>query len=217
MMMFLVLEAVFSVIFRSDPHYRLNLIIGLFLWDFFAEATRTAMTSLHAKGFLLTKAKFPAWILVASSISNALITLVVFAVVIAVFLAASGHAASVGALALFAVYILGLAVVAAGIGLGTSVLFLRFRDLNQVWDVMLQAGFFVAPVIYPIGILPERFHFLLYLWAPTPFIMFSRAVLVDRVLPGPRAHAVLATGVAVILGVSVALYRQFSPGAAEYL
>src|SRR5262245_57227751 len=44
--MFLVLEAVFSVIFAADAHYRSNLIVGLFLWDFFAEGTRTGMISL---------------------------------------------------------------------------------------------------------------------------------------------------------------------------
>ena len=40
----------------------------------------------------------------------------------------------------------------------SSVLFLRYRDLNQVWDVVTQAGFFLAPIIYPLGIIPERFH-----------------------------------------------------------
>ena len=60
-------------------------------------------------------------------------------------------------------------------------LFLRYRDLNQVWDVVLQAGFFLAPIIYPLEILPERFHFYLYLWPPTPVIEFSRAVLVRGV------------------------------------
>ena len=63
-------------------------------------------------------------------------------------------------------------------------LFLRYRDLNQVWDVVTQAGFFVAPIIYPLGVIPERFHFYLYLWPPTPIIEFSRAVLVD----GARAE-----------------------------
>ena len=44
-------------------------------------------------------------------------------------------------------------------------LFLRYRDLNQVWDLMVQAGFFLAPIIYPLGILPEQFHIYLYLVA----------------------------------------------------
>jgi lipopolysaccharide transport system permease protein len=215
--MFLVLEAVFSVIFSADANYRSNLIIGLFLWDFFGEGTKVGMTSLHARGFLLTKARCPSWILVVTSLSNSLITLTVFAVAIIGVQVASGHAPSAPGVLLFIAYLVGLALVVTGIGLGTSVLFLRYRDLNQVWDVVLQAGFFVAPIIYPLRILPERYHWLLYLWAPTPFIQFSRFVLVDGVVPGLRAHAVLALGIAFILGGGMVLFRRYAPRAAEFL
>src|SRR6266478_2944888 len=82
MSMFVVLMGVFSFLFASNPKYKLNLIVGLFLWDFFAEATKSGLTSLHARGYLLTKARVPSWILVVTSISNAVITLAVFWVVI---------------------------------------------------------------------------------------------------------------------------------------
>jgi lipopolysaccharide transport system permease protein len=215
--MFLVLEAVFSVIFAGDAHYRSNLIIGLFLWDFFGESTKAGMVSLQARGFLLTKAKCPSWILVVTSLSNAVITLTVFAAAILAYLAAGPSAPSAAAVAHFLAYLAGLVLVAVGISLGTSVLFLRYRDLNQVWDVVIQAGFFVAPVIYPLGILPERYHLLLYLWAPTPFIQFSRFVLVDGVLPGARAHVVLAAGTLVVLAAGTLAFRRLAPRAAEYL
>ena len=66
--MFVVLVAVFSLSFSvSEPNYKLNLIIGLFLWDFFAEATtKSGMGSLAAKGFLVTKARFPRSIVVVT-------------------------------------------------------------------------------------------------------------------------------------------------------
>src|SRR2546427_9621622 len=60
--MFLVLMAVFSLVFNSQPDYKLNLILGLFLWDFFADGTKVGLISLHQKGYLLTKAHFPIWI-----------------------------------------------------------------------------------------------------------------------------------------------------------
>jgi ABC-type polysaccharide/polyol phosphate export permease len=215
--MFLVLEAVFSFIFASDPHYRSNLIIGLFLWDFFAEGTKTGLVSLHARGFLLTKARCPSWILVITALSNAIITLTVFAVVILTFLWSSGHGASWTGAAVFLVYLAGLAIVVAGISLGGSVLFLRYRDLNQVWDVVVQAGFFVAPIIYPLGILPERYHWLVYLWPPTPFIQFSRSALVDGIIPGVRAHVTLIMGTMIMLAAGVVVFRRLAPRAAEYL
>src|SRR5437667_3338710 len=89
--MFAVLMGVFSFLFASKPEYKLNLIVGLFLWDFFAEGTKSGLTSLHARGYLLTKARVPSWILVITSISNALITLGVFSVVMMIFLIGAGH------------------------------------------------------------------------------------------------------------------------------
>ena len=215
--MFLVLLAVFSLIFAADARYKLNLIIGLFLWDFFAEATKVGLASLHAKGFLLAKAKCPLWILVVTSASNALITLAVFCLVIVAFLAASGRPPGPAAFALFLLYLGHYAVIVTGVSMATSVLFLRYRDLNQVWDVIIQAGFFVAPIIYPLDILPERFHFYLYLWPPTPIIQFSRAVLVDGVVPTMRAHGLLALQTTLILAIGILVFRRFAPRAAEYL
>src|SRR5262245_38854744 len=207
--MFLVLMSVFSFLFASNPTYKLDLIVALFLWDFFAEGTKTGLTSLHAKGFLLTKARCPSWILVVTSLANALITLIVFCGVIVVFLAATGHPPSAGALVAFGAYCIALVAIVVGFSLASSVLFLRYRDLNQVWDVAVQAGFFVAPVIYPLGILPEKFHIYLYLWPPTPVIEFSRAVLVTGVVPTPTAHVCLAIDAAVCLMLGIAIFRRF--------
>lgn len=215
--MFVSLMAVFSFLFASDPTYKLNLIIGLFLWDFFAQGTTAGLGSLDAKRFLLTKARCPAWIIVVTSISNALITLAVFVVIVIGFLIAVGHAPSPTAVAWFLVYCAGLVGIVIGFSLASSALFLRYRDLNQIWDLMTQVGFFIAPVIYPISILPERFHKYLYLWAPTPVIEFSRAVLVKGELPTLTGDAYLAVAVGVSLVFGGLVFRRLAPRAAEYL
>src|SRR6187397_2982442 len=108
MSMFGVLMSVFSFLFAKNPDYKLNLIVGLFLWDFFVEGTKSGLTSLHARGYLLTKARVPSWILVVTSISNAVITLGVFWIVIALFLVATGHPPSLQALAAFSLYCVAL-------------------------------------------------------------------------------------------------------------
>jgi lipopolysaccharide transport system permease protein len=89
--------------------------------------------------------------------------------------------------------------------------------LNQVWDVVIQAGFFLAPIIYPLRIVPERFHFYLYFWPPTPIIEFARSVLVEGVVPTSRAHLYLAVDTISILLIGIAVFRGSAPRAAEYL
>src|SRR5215468_8684455 len=122
MSMFIVLMGVFSFLFATNPVYKLDLIVGLFLWDFFAEGTRSGLISLQAKGFLLTKARVPPWILVVTSIANALITLVVFTLVIVIFLVATDHAPTLEGLVAFAGYCLALVAIVVGFSLGASVL-----------------------------------------------------------------------------------------------
>jgi lipopolysaccharide transport system permease protein len=215
--MFVVLTAVFSLVFPSEPTYKLDLLIGLFLWDFFAEGTKTGLTALHAKGFLLSKARFPSWVLIVASISNPLITITVFSAIVVIFLNVTGQPPTLAGFALFLGYVLVMGMLIMGCSLAGSVLFLRYRDLNQVWDVVTQAGFFVAPVIYPLGVIPERFHFYLFLWPPTAVIEFSRSVLVDGCVPSLRAHLDLALVAVTAIGVGVVVYRRFAPRAAEYV
>jgi lipopolysaccharide transport system permease protein len=215
--MFVVLTAVFSLVFRSEPTYRVDLLIGLFLWDFFAEGTKTGLTALHARGFLLSKARFPSWILIVTSISNPLITIAIFCAILLVFLNVSGRPPSLAAVGMFLGYVAVMGTLIIGFSLGGSVLFLRYRDLNQVWEVVTQAGFFVTPIIYPLSVIPERFHFYLYLWPPTAVIEFARAVLVDGRIPGVIAHLDLALVALTVFFIGAIVYRSFSPRAAEYL
>jgi lipopolysaccharide transport system permease protein len=215
--MFLVLLAVFSYVFASDPQYKLDLIIGLFLYEFFQESTKAGLLSIRAKGYLLTKAKFPAWIVVVTSASNAVITLALFSAVLIAFLALTGRAPSPLAVALYVAYQLQFLAIVAGFSLAASVLFMRYRDLNQVWEVITQAGFFVAPIIYPLGILPERVHAYLYAWPPTPSILFSRSVLVDGVVPSPLAHLLLLLETVAVVGAGAGVYRSRAARVTEQL
>jgi len=214
--LFLVLMTVFSFLF-PDPAYKLQLVIGLFLWDFFAEGTKTGLASLHAKSFLFRKMRVPLWVVVVASIANPFITLAVFAAVILLFLAAAGQPPTALGVVLFLGYCLLLAAMVAGFALAASVLFLKYRDLNQVWDVVTQAGFFLAPIIYPLGIMPERMHVYFYLWPPTPVIEFARSVLVAHRIPSLFAHACLVGEAVCIVALGAAVLRRMGPRAAEYV
>jgi lipopolysaccharide transport system permease protein len=215
--MFLVLMGVFSFVFTNTPQYRINLIIGLFLYEFFQEGTRTGLESLRAKGYLLTKAKFPSWVIVVTSISNPVLTLALFSIVLIAFLTLSGRSPGPAAVGLYFWYQVHFFAIVTGFSLAASALFMQYRDLNQVWEVVTHAGFFVAPIIYPIEVLPERLHFYLYLWPPTPIILFSRSVLVDGKVPSALAHGLLTIEAAVILIVGALIYAARAPRVPEYL
>jgi lipopolysaccharide transport system permease protein len=140
-----------------------------------------------------------------------------FSAVLIAFLALTGRAPSPLAVALYVAYQLQFLAIVAGFSLAASVLFMRYRDLNQVWEVITQAGFFVAPIIYPLGILPERVHAYLYAWPPTPIILFSRSVLVDGVVPSPLAHLLLLLETVAVVGAGAGVYRSRAARVTEQL
>ena len=215
--MFVVLYTVFSVIFSMDPHYKLNLIIGLFLWDFFAESTKTGLMALHAKTFLLTKTKFPAWIVVLTSVSNTLITVSIFSVAVCAYISIFRRPLSLLEIISFGFYIFLFLLIIIGISLAGSVLFLRYRDINQIWELLIQAGFFFTPIVYPLDIVPNKFHFYLYAWLPTAVIQFSRSVLVKGEIPTITAHLMLLGAATAVFFAGVALYCRLAPRSLERL
>lgn len=215
--MFAVLYAVFSVIFSMDPNYNLNLIIGLFLWDFFSEATKTGFLSLQAKTFLLTKTKFSAWIVVLTSASNALITVSIFSVAVCAYISIFQRSLSLLEISCFGLYIFLFLIIIIGISLAGSVLFLRYRDINQIWELLMQVGFFFTPIIYPLDIVPHKFHFYLYMWLPTAVIQFSRSVLVKGEIPTITGHLLLLGSALVVFFAGAALYCRLAPRSLERL
>jgi lipopolysaccharide transport system permease protein len=215
--MFAVLMSVFTFVFASQADYALRLVLGLFLSDYFQESTKAGLVSLYAKGFLIGRSQFPRWLLVVASTANPLLVIATASVAILGWLALAGRFPAPTALVLYGLYVLLLALIVVGFSLAASVLFVRYRDLNQIWDVAVQAGLFVAPIIYPLEILPERFHHLIYLWPPSSVIEFSRSVLIDGVLPSARAHLLLGAATAASLGVGVLIYRRLAATVPEHL
>jgi homopolymeric O-antigen transport system permease protein len=216
--MFLVLLGVFSFVFApTDPHYKLNLILGLFVWEFFAEGTKVGLLSLFAKGYLLTKTRFPRWIVVASSSSNSVISLLAFTAVFLLYLAWAGRFPSPLGLMLFIAYEIQMWIIIVGFSLATSVLYLRYRDLNHLWDAISQAGFFVAPIVFPLDILPKGVRPYVYVWPPTPVIEYARKVLIDGTMPGLGANLYLLGITLTVLVTGIAVFRRHIARAAEHL
>lgn len=213
----LVLMGVFSFAFGNRGSYPTYLVTGLLLYDFFTDATKAGLASLVSKSFLLNKTVAPTWILVVTTVSNALITVLTVWTVFLTVITLAGHGPSLTALGLMLLYGIHYVVMVVGISLGLSVLFLVYRDLNEIWDVVTHAGFFVAPIIYPLDIIPERFHFWLYLWPPTPIIQFTREVLVNGSVPSLKAHLLLSAETGIVFLVGLLVFHRYRPRIAEYV
>ena len=155
--LFFVLWVVFGRIFRVGavfPDYPLYLLIGIWLWTLFVDATMLGMHSLVSRGSLLRKMSFPRAVIPVSATLVAATTFAINACVIAVFVAARGIVPRLDWLLILPLLLeLYLFTVAVASILATT--FVRFRDTSQVWELLSQLLFYASPVIYPLGLLPS--------------------------------------------------------------
>lgn len=154
--MFAVLYTVFSRFFKLNvgfADYSLYLLIGVVLWTFFVDGTSVAMTSLVARSPLLRKLAFPHIVIPLSVTMSAAMTFLVNLVVVGVFVAVN-HISPQADWLLLPFLLIELIVFTFAVGLVLATMFVRLRDVGQVWDLVVQLLFFASPIIYPVGFLP---------------------------------------------------------------
>src|SRR3989344_5703318 len=74
-LLYLIIVTVFSFLFKShDPNYQLNLLLGLLLYNYFAESTLRGVTSLYDRSSVILKINFPRIVAVYTSVANSFIS-----------------------------------------------------------------------------------------------------------------------------------------------
>jgi ABC-2 type transport system permease protein len=152
LLFFGVLYVVFTTIFNVGtgvPYYPVELLVAIILWTFFLQATSGCVQCLLAREGLLRKMRFPRLVIPLAVALTALFQLATNLVPIVIFALASGVTPKLSWLELIPLIGL-LAMFAVGIGMLLSVLFVRFRDIQPIWDVTAQVLFYASPIIYPV-------------------------------------------------------------------
>ena len=157
LMLFGVLYIVFTQFVRLGDQaafFPVVLLTSIVLYTFFAEATGGAVGSVLARENLVRKIHFPRLVIPLSVVLTASFNLALNLGVITVFALVSGVRPRLSWLQLPLLVLL-LAVFAAGAAMLLSALYVRFRDVSPIWDVVLQIIFYASPVIYVIEVIPE--------------------------------------------------------------
>ena len=185
--MFLILNFVFSNLFyRSVHNYSIRLLLGIVLWSFFAEASLVGMTSLKTKAHILKKVFIPKWVVILSSTIHSTMAFIFNLIIFFLFLFLYYRIFPTPLqLLLFCVYILLIYGISLLFSFFTATIFVRFRDLNQIWEVLLHLLFYATPIIYPITAVPDNIRSVLYLNPMTLLIEHSRITLIDNSIARP--------------------------------
>jgi ABC-2 type transport system permease protein len=150
LLFFGVVYVVFTQVFNLGhgvPHYAVYLLASIILWTFFVEATTNSVQCLLVREGLLRKMRFPRLVIPLSVGLTALFNLCTNFVAVLVFAAASGVSPRLSWLQLPVLVFL-LATLAVGAGMLLSALYVRFRDIQPIWEVVSQVLFYGSPIIY---------------------------------------------------------------------
>jgi len=216
--LFTLLYLVFGRVFNLNelsPYYAVSLLLGIVLFTFFADATMLGLISIVTRDALIRKIFFPRIIITTSVTLTAGMTLLINLTVVAGFLAYKQITPQPDWL-LIPLLLLELYVYTLGVSLLLAALYVRLRDLQQVWELALQLLFYASPIIYPIGFLPPWAQKLVFLNPFTQVLQDIRALLFYPDLASNRVTAASAFGglgrmvpIAIAIGVFVVGYVFF--------
>jgi ABC-2 type transport system permease protein len=222
------LYAVFGHIFHLGSishYYPVSLLMGIVLFNFFSDGSQLGMWSLVVRESLLRKLSFPRLIIPTSATLTAALTFAINALVVAVFVGWNRIAPTWDWLLLVPLG-LELYVLVLGVALLLSTLYVRLRDVAQVWELALQLIFYASPIIYPIGFLPPFARKLVFLNPLTQILQDARSIVLYPDLSPNRITVAVAFGspwarlipigiVAAIFALGLAYFRREEPWFAE--
>lgn len=226
LMLFAILYVVFAKFLRlgdAIPFYPIYLLTGIVLWNFFAEVTNNSVTAIVNQGDLIRKLNFPKYVIILSTAFSALINLILNFIVISVFIAVSGVDLHWTAL-LSPVFIIEIFVFAMAMAFLLSALFVRLRDVNYIWEVIMQGLFYATPIIYPISLVTDKWPLVAKLLLVNPVAQAIQDVRYTLITPetqtlhslgGWNWYILPIAIVIVITVVAVVYFRKRSPYFAE--
>jgi len=162
--------------------YFLFTTVAIIPWTFMSQSMSQSSQSLVANQTILGKVYFPRLIFPLTGVFSKLVNfsislLIVFAALLYYKVMPTWN------LLLLPLFILLMVTVAAGIGILTSSLAIRFRDVRYAMEYVLQTLMYTAPIVYTASSIPEKWRFLYSLNPIVGTIEGFRACLLGLPIP----------------------------------
>jgi lipopolysaccharide transport system permease protein len=195
--------------------YPLFALSGLLLWLFFANAVTNSTQSLIVNANLITRVYFPRMFVPAASVAAGIVDMSVAFLLLIGLALYFGVSLSWNNL-LLPVFIVLIALLALGVGLLSSALTVKYRDLRHALPFLIQIWLFASPVIYPVSLVPENWRLLVLLNPVAGILEGFRAALMGSPFNWP--HIAIAAGITLLVLVSASyVFRRVESSFADVI
>ena len=154
----IILSVVFSHVFPSIEGYVAYVLSGLLVWNFFAQSTAAGMNSLVLGGDLFRRIYLPRTVFAISAVGTGVVNLVISLVPLLLVMLVVGVKIS-ASFFLVVIPIILMAAFSLGVTLLLSSVGVFFPDVVEMYQIAIQALFYLTPVLYKLDILPEGVQF----------------------------------------------------------
>jgi ABC-2 type transport system permease protein len=236
LMLFGVLYLFFTVVAHvggagpSNRFYGTQLLASIVLYTFFQEATMGAVRCVVDNEALVRKIQFPRLVIPLSTVLLATFNLSLNLIVVLIFGLIQGVRPMLSWLE-FPLIILLLVILATGLAMVLSALFVYLRDLQPIWEVVLQVLFYASPVIVPLAEIEQKLgpahHWLVRVYMSNPIAVVLqqfRHAMINHFAIGASAAigggvylAIPIGGSFVILAIGFWVFNRTAPRVAEDL
>lgn len=158
LMLFCVMYLVFARFLRMSDGtatYPVVLLLGISSWQFVTESTNVGLRSVVDRGDLLRKIHFPNYIVVVSATIGAMISYVINLVVVLVF-ALFSRVQFTWRIIFLPINVAELYMITLAMTLIMATMYVYYRDIAHIWEVLQQLIFYAMPIIYPLKYVTDR-------------------------------------------------------------
>lgn len=215
LLMLIVLYLVFSNLMKVQvEYYQLFLLLGIILWGFLSRATTIGMFSIVGKPGMVKKIYFPRDIFVISSCITALLMSIFESLIFIMFMVFFRVPISIN-LVYAPLVLICLFVISLGLSLALSALNVFYRDVQFIWQVLLQIGYFATPILYTIDIFPKNLQKFVLLNPIARILNSARDTIIYSSPAKTEDLLFMVLSSIVFLLVGYIIFSRLEPGFAE--
>ncbi|MDH3825417.1 MAG: ABC transporter permease [Nitrosopumilus sp.] len=217
LLMLTVLYFVFTNIFETNiENFPLYILLGIIMYNMFSKGTIFGLNSMIARSTVLTHIYFPREIpAISGSITSFIMTvfeLIIFGIFMMIFQFIPTETILVLPLIIALEFIL-----IVGLSLPLSLFSIRYRDIQFIWTILIQIGFFLTPIFYKSDILPEFLQEILSYSPIFQIVNMAHDVTLYNTLPEIESvlKTVIVTG--IIFGIGYGIFKKYQAKIIEEL
>lgn len=177
---------VFVNLFRWEiENYAVYLLIGTVAFNFFSEATQSALCAVTGSASLITKVYVPTYVFPISKVLSSCINLAFSTLALYVIILIQGVPLNVYHLLIPVLYVM-LILFSLGIGMILAALMVYFRDMQFLYGVVITLWMYLTPLFYPVNIIPKSVFGIYRLNPMYQYVTFFRTLVLDAAMPSPE-------------------------------